>query len=319
MKNVFQILSLFILLNTQYSFVNAQQNLVPNPSFEDTVECPDVFSNIELATGWINPNSYSPDYFHSCANSGNPNFGVPNNKYGFQNARTGIAYAGIYLPVNAGTNSREYIQIELTDTLIIGLEYVIKFHVSLSDSSIFSVNSLGAFLSDTAIYNSSSTFFNIIPHIVNNLVLNPLVNPSVWYEISDTVFANGGERFITIGNFEADSVADTTGVVGGSFPSDASYYYIDDVSIKRVFTNGIFNRPSFHINIFPNPVKEILNISSGDFIESIYVTTIEGKILLKENPYSNNFQIDFSSYPKGIYFLKTFSKNEYQINKIINQ
>ena len=62
------------------------QNLVPNPSFEDMVQCPPGWTQIEFATGWINPNGYSPDYFNSCVpDTGCCNiFSVPNNSYGFQ-------------------------------------------------------------------------------------------------------------------------------------------------------------------------------------------------------------------------------------------
>ncbi len=35
------------------------QNLVPNPSFEDTLECP-YLGQVEFALGWQNPTGYSP-------------------------------------------------------------------------------------------------------------------------------------------------------------------------------------------------------------------------------------------------------------------
>ena len=41
------------------------QNLVPNPSFEHYDSCPDFYSELSYATGWL-AFSPSPDYFNSC-------------------------------------------------------------------------------------------------------------------------------------------------------------------------------------------------------------------------------------------------------------
>src|SRR5436189_139332 len=76
----------FLLLSTSAS----AQNLVPNPSFEDTVACPTTVDQVYKATGW---HSYrpSPDYFNTCADSASL-FSVPYNAFGYQYPRTGNAY-----------------------------------------------------------------------------------------------------------------------------------------------------------------------------------------------------------------------------------
>lgn len=286
------------------------QNLVPNPSFEDTVQCPTPNSQLQYATGWVNPNGYSPDYFHSCANISNPNFGVPNSYNGFQNAKTGVAYGGIYMPVNAGNDLREYIQIQLTDTLIAGLEYLVKFHVSLADSSIFSVNSIGAYLSNSAINSPTLKVFNVTPQVVNNPTINPLTDKNIWYEISDTIIAVGGENFITIGNFEFDSVVDTTTVIGGSSPSYASYYYIDDVSIEIKPTSINEFSTTNIFSFYPNPANDILNIrlnKIGNY--TIQLFDVIGNIISNKIVLSNNV-IDITNYSNGIYFIQLSEKNK---------
>ena len=56
------------------------QNLVPNPSFEDTVHCPVPplgTGLIQDAVGWINL-GFTPDYYNPCANTLWPPNGVPN-------------------------------------------------------------------------------------------------------------------------------------------------------------------------------------------------------------------------------------------------
>ena len=70
------------------------QNLVPNPSFEEFTTCPTTLGigGPLQCTPWFSYNS--ADYFNVC---GGFNTGVPNNAFGFQEARTGVAYVGCLL------------------------------------------------------------------------------------------------------------------------------------------------------------------------------------------------------------------------------
>jgi len=61
MKLSLILFSLFCTLNTQ-----AQLNLVPNPSFEDTVNCPYFISEILSCANWLNFGN-TPDYFNACS------------------------------------------------------------------------------------------------------------------------------------------------------------------------------------------------------------------------------------------------------------
>lgn len=111
------------------------QNLVPNPSFEDTTSCPDNLSQIDRAFGW---QSYriTPDYFNACSLPGGYS-GVPLNQFDYQYPRSGNAYAGLFCLYLPTLNAREYIGIELSQPLIIGREYFASFFVNrASDTSL---------------------------------------------------------------------------------------------------------------------------------------------------------------------------------------
>src|SRR5687767_7964555 len=87
------------------------QNLVPNPSFETFSSCPVTYSQMSLAVPWTDPTNSSSDFFNSC--SAGPHVSIPNNfdtYAGFQYARTGDGYAGLYA---YATFQREYIQVQL--------------------------------------------------------------------------------------------------------------------------------------------------------------------------------------------------------------
>src|SRR5260221_12861858 len=81
-------LSIGLVFTTYLSF--GQTNLVPNGSFEDTVQCPTGTSQITRATAWMGFRD-TPDYFNICNHS---DLGVPMNGFGHQNAFDGHAYAG---------------------------------------------------------------------------------------------------------------------------------------------------------------------------------------------------------------------------------
>ena len=95
----------FILLLVCFFAVlrGAGQNLVPNPSFEEYNTCPNINPDIGSSNNWINPTGYSPDYFNSCDPNAN-NYSIPENAYGFQFAKSGVAYAGMITYAGGGGN-----------------------------------------------------------------------------------------------------------------------------------------------------------------------------------------------------------------------
>ncbi len=108
--------------------------------------------------------------------------------------------------------------------------YLVKFHVSLADSSLLAIDRLGAYLSVGAV----GPVPNVAPLGVTPQVESPanvpLSNAAGWTLISGIVVASGGEDDIVIGSFRDD--ASTNTMRGpGTWP-DGSYYYIDDVSVE---------------------------------------------------------------------------------------
>lgn len=118
----------------------------------------------------------------------------------------------------------------------------------------YSVNKLGAYLSDTAVrYTTLGSVLNYTPQVISTVFLNDTLN---WMNVSGYYHAIGGEKFITIGDFKPFNMGDTLNVLSGGW--SAAYYLIDDVSITKVAgcdtTAGIneINTVSL-FNIYPNP------------------------------------------------------------------
>ncbi len=323
MKVIFTVLVTLSLLVVNNIFY-AQQNLVPNGSFEEYSQCPDPATvdpmpdnMIELAMGWYNPTGYTPDYFNSCVTVTN-SYSVPTNGYGYQVPRTGNAYCGIYIPVRSGNSLREYIQTKLIEPLIAGEEYSVKFYVSLADNfSDYSVNTIGAFFSNIPISSTTNTVFNKTPQIVNDATFNPLIDTTQWQEVSGTFIALGGERYMTIGNFEMDGNVDTTNLVLN--PTKDPLYYIDDVSIKKNTTNSTGQLEIGNLHYYPNPVNDILsiNLPSKESYDIILMDIFGNQNIIFED-IQNILEIDVKNYKNGIYLLQVVqNKNLLSTKKVI--
>lgn len=205
------------------------QNLVPNSGFETLGVCPTFWAQIERATGWNSPNGASSDVFGKCAN--NTPVDIPDNFMGFQETASGEGYAGIRTWIqgdDVGFTYREYLSIELKDSLEAGKYYIIEFKASPADSTSYLSDDLGAYLSKEAF--EFQDVYRIKPSMRNpeGEILDDIDN---WYTISGTYLAKGGEKYLMLGNFY-DDINTTRVLVPEREEYWATvYYYIDDVSV----------------------------------------------------------------------------------------
>lgn len=206
-------------------------NLVPNNSFESYVSCPTSFGQIYQAAPWDAPTTGTSDYMNACAPVSFPSVNVPQNQQGFQAALTGVGYAGI-IPFSAAPDYREYVQAPLSSPLVASTPYLVRFYVSLADSSMIAIDRLGAYLSVGPVGPVPNYAPLAVTPQVESPANVPLANSSGWTLVSGVVIASGGENHIVIGSFHDD--ASTSTVPGpGTWPGGA-YYYIDDVSVELV-------------------------------------------------------------------------------------
>jgi OOP family OmpA-OmpF porin len=305
MKNIFK----NVLLIMISSSICSQINLVPNYSFEEQSSCINI-------TEWTNPTSGTPDPFNSCDVS--EVNGVPNNFMGSEFAKTGVGYMGIitfsYDPCSGELPWKEYLQVDLNETLIAGKVYCVSFFVSLSDSSEYVCNDIGALLTDQAISSNSSLPLNYTPQIANNPSLNSLINKNGWVEVAGSFISDGTEKFITIGNFKDDLQSDTY-YVGGTFYAHCTYYYIDDVSVILCDSlNNNVKELTFSFTIYPNPVNNNVTVDFKDSeAEYVNLFDIYGNLIFThkiiEETNSQKFTLDMEEFENGFYFVEIIFKN----------
>lgn len=309
---------LTILLLLTYGICSGQ-NLVPNPSFEIFSACPTSPSLIVNSTPWYSPTTGTTDYYNSCATASSVS-GVPINYTGFQYARTGVAYAGIlayYFIPPSYTPRREYLQVELSDTLVANKNYNIEFYVNLYTyynmvlpvPNKVAVTEMGMYLSSNAVSLSDAQNLPYAPQIFSSVGVH-LTDTLNWMQVSGNYVAIGGEKYITIGNFKNDTLTDTLVVENSTSPYYLSYYYVDDVSvICENCGNGVNELNESGINIFPNPFNNELNISIKDNEKSqIILYDLSSRKLLQQT-FTNTTTINTEQLAKGMYLYTVRNKN----------
>lgn len=250
---------IYILLLSLCSGNLFTQNFVPNYSFEEHSSCITGVSAIDAGFVDFWGGFESADYFNICSIDSSTS--IPQNIVGYQLANTGVAYAGIRLYANLlNPISNEFIQVQLTDSLDKSHYYCISFYVSLGDSSNYAVQNFGAYFSEETITLSDIENNSYIPQVTNpaDSMLNNKIN---WKKISGYYFANGGEQFLTIGNFYNNAYTINQHLGGAPSPFyDLAYYYIDDVSVVQcdsLFTsvnnNIALSKAIKPIRLYPNP------------------------------------------------------------------
>jgi hypothetical protein len=308
-KNIYSVFLFILFFNHSFS-----QNLVPNPSFEDYSQCPTAFDQINRAVGWSSY-KYSPDYFNTCAAIP---VSVPNNGRGQQIPLIGDAYAGIGTYDAQGSSIREFIGIQLTETLIPGNKYFVSAYVSRSNSFVTNgaSNKFG-FRFSTIPYD----VFNPVPvdnfsHIHSDSLITDSIN---WTKIGGSFIADSLYRFLIIGNFYDDANTDTLETNGFG-----AFYYIDAVCVSSdslydlnwtsIETPLLYSK---EIVAYPNPVIDVLYLSNITKTVSYLIFDSVGQQVAQGIIEGDGPNIHLSSISNGIYLLVIENKYLYKI--IIDQ
>ncbi len=315
----------FCLFFTITSFNVFSQNLVPNPSFEEYIDCP--YSTAEFETQVISWYSFNgtPDYYNVCSNQIDGFVGVPQNAAGWQYAQEGNAYAGILTYTHSTVNEREFIACSLIEPLVPGQQYYVNFYVNSyngGELSLFlgATNRIGLKFFLDPEYNGDSNPY--VPQNEADIEYNQMLTDSIsWTNVSGSFIPDQAYNWLAIGNFYDDVNTDTLqlGEPGYCY----GIYYIDNVCVSTspdgcgiTSVNGKVDLSN--VQLFPNPFGNEFTVNSEkSTIENIEVVDLKGSTILRRQTHNNIVKVNTENWVKGSYIIRITLKNGLVINKLI--
>lgn len=310
--------------------------MVRNPSFESYDSC---YTNDDFVlfscTDWDSVGVTFPDHFTYC----NTNIGVtiPFNSAGYQVAKHGHNYIGLvcYMPLSSLENIREYGSSILEDTLMKDSVYYASCWIAMQDNSKHAINNFGIFLSHNIPEpnHSNNRLLDTIPQVRNYEYVD---DSTRWYKVEGEFIATGGEKYITLGNFDHDSVIDSYRLYPYNNPNagaDYVYYIIDSVwlSLKSevpiepedtvivppppVDTTEGDTLVNF-LQIFPNPSNGMFQLVCNEAIQSVSVYDEIGRLILRQSDV-NTTLIDLSFQRAGTYIAEIHTVSTIYRRKLV--
>lgn len=116
-------------------------------------------------------------------------------------------------------------------------------------------------------------------------------------------------------NVVCDKIINSSWGNNGWANSGGMDYYFSDGTIV-----GVNEMEKYTVNVYPNPVVDVLNIKTDNFEEiKCVIRHLNGQIILQSN-FQSRGQFQLSELTSGVYFVELYAQNyQPQIHKIIKQ
>lgn len=176
----------------------------------------------------------------------------------------------------------------------------------------------GVFNSGNVVFNDAGATPGEVVDDANGEILS--YPEATWFDVSIYADVDNTEYTITIdGSSASPTVFGDDAVLGGIdfFSIDTNnQYYIDDV----IFAPGVLGTNDFAADVFsvyPNPVKDVLNINSKVSVDAVTVYDVLGKVVLQAQPDAVSPSIDMSALSSGAYLVNVKIGNASKTIKVI--
>jgi hypothetical protein len=221
------------------------------------------------------------------------------------NVSSGIWYLDFNMLIPAGKSG----YFNLQDVMPVGVKW--NFHVAFNEGG----TNEGAF--SVALADGASQG-------PGTVIGTGTYTPGTWFAVSFKfdVDANTMDMFVdgTPIVTGEDFFGDTLGAInffsneGGG---ESNRYYIDDARFDTtpILGTNDFNAASF--TVYPNPVKDVLNISSSVTVDAITVYDVLGKVVHQSRPDAISPSINMSALSSGAYLVQVTIGNATKTVKVV--
>ncbi len=193
--------------------VQIVKNIVPNGSFENYRK---KSGNIKQAIPW--QQIASVDYYQEP---------ISNDTSSQKGAHGGSCYAGLRFQ----KKYKEFLQVKLAEPLHRGTIYEYEMYIRLAFWSNASLKSFGALFTKIGYKSQGDVVRSALIDSVSKK--GSFINGYKWFKISGKYLADGGEKYLTIGNFSPNVKKDMVRMNVFKFGFKEAYYFIDDISLVK--------------------------------------------------------------------------------------
>lgn len=189
------------------------KNIVPNGSFENYRK---KSGNIKQAIPW--QQIASVDFYQEP---------ISNDTSAQKGAKTGKCYAGLRFQ----KKYKEFLQVKLAEPLHRGTTYEYEMYVRLAFWSNASLKSFGALFTKMGYKGKNDVVKAALIDSVSKK--SSFINGYHWFKISGKYQADGGEKYVTIGNFSPNVKKDMVRMNVFKLGFKEAYYFVDDISLVK--------------------------------------------------------------------------------------
>ena len=227
--------TLWLAIMQAIVFYAKTQNLVINPSFESHTQCPNQLGQINRCNSWYNGDvNGTCDYYSVLGCSGNfspPYIHPVTGLTLYQEPLSGLSFAG-FIPFygSSGIPSNvEFLQGKFNTSLVTGNLYYVEFYINSASQQKYFIHDISALITNTQVVVNPGGTYNPQISSVSNVIYK---DTTKWMRINGYYTANGGENYITIGNYKPYGMELKDSVANNSISE--AYYFIDSVGVYDV-------------------------------------------------------------------------------------
>ena len=214
-----------VLFLLQKSAFSQSVNYVSNPGFENSWIMQSG-SSVDACQNWEAIDSLKPGYYVLSVAFGN----APYSSFGFQQPRTGKNFilSQFYCTNCPRWNPRN----RLKQPLKPNTAYCAKYYVVNTNNNRVAIDSYGLYVgnSDLDTITKCNIPLTYLTPQVENAVGNVITDTLKWTPISGTFVAQGGEKYLVLGNFKSNAATNTI-LINPTLQVMSNDVYIDDVSL----------------------------------------------------------------------------------------
>lgn len=132
------------------------------------------------------------------------------------------------------------------------------------------------------------------------------------------IHRNGGEAFVTIGNFNGPGATDAIYIGASSFSSQQATYYIDKLDLRSCEI-GVQEAKESELTVLYDAAGDVLSITtpSAKQLHSIRLVDMAGRTALRTPGVGTSIQFGVADLPRGVYVVQVGTDGAWPNRKVV--